>query len=430
MMTKSKTILFAPIVDNISETLRSICIAEELKKMGNHPIIGGSGKYEYLIHDSQLDHYHLDEVPLSRITYLENDKGSMSFYSLDECRKYVSQRVECVHKLKPDMIVLGGLSFLTKMASRITGVPSCSVVSSSIYDFYFEHKLAPYSDQLRFPGSGLIPEKWLRAFANWYFPRSKMFLRTYNKVLKEYDAPLFKRFIDMFHGDLKLASDVKEIIPVPPEQLPDDVKFVGPILPYLSSEVSREIPEEIEKILQDKPMVYFSIGSTGSKDVYKIAVKAFKDKPYSIILTTLGQISKEELGDIPANVSVFDILHPEKVNAINATADVVVCHGGQGTLYTALASGTPIVGIPQQYEQECNVDLIVRKKLGVKLSYRNLRAKDIIRGIERILSDPEYSKNAREMQGIIRKYNGAKSSAMEIASFLENERNAMAYNSG
>ena len=73
--------------------------------------------------------------------WVENDKGTMSFYSLNECRKFVRQRVECVHQLKPDMIVLGGLSFLTKMASRITRVPSCSVVSSSIYDFYYHINL-------------------------------------------------------------------------------------------------------------------------------------------------------------------------------------------------------------------------------------------------------------------------------------------------
>ena len=44
--------------------------------------------------------------------------------------------------------------------------------------------------------------------------------------------------------------------------------------------------------------------------------------------------------------------------ASDATADVVVCHGGSGTSYGALAAGLPIVFVPTFADQLTNAQLI------------------------------------------------------------------------
>jgi len=42
-------------------------------------------------------------------------------------------------------------------------------------------------------------------------------------------------------------------------------------------------------------------------------------------------------------------------------ADLSVIHGGIGTVMTACLSGTPVVGVGMQPEQEVNLECLVRK---------------------------------------------------------------------
>jgi UDP:flavonoid glycosyltransferase YjiC (YdhE family) len=414
-----KKVLFTPIVDNISETLRCILVAKELKKLGYEIFFGGSGKFEYLINANSFDLFKLDEIPLEKLTYLENDKGTLSFYTLDECRTFVKQRLSYIRKIKPDLVVLGGPSFTTQIACRIAGISTCSIAAAAAYDFLYQNGLGSYSDQWRFPGISLIPEKALRKFANWYFLRTKLFMGIYNRVLREYEKPPFESLIKLFQGDLKLVSDARELYDIPDNKITDGAKFIGPIIPFKLSKIDKNVADDIKKNAQGRKIVYFSIGSTGSREVYIKLAKELANKPYYVIISTLGKVKKKEINILAENICIYDeLLSEETINAQNEVVDLMVCHGGAGTLYSALSFGNPIIGIPQQYEQECNIDTIVRNGLGLKANYRKLDVVDISNKIQIILNDPNYSKRAEAMQKIIKRYNAPATAAMEIDNFL------------
>jgi UDP:flavonoid glycosyltransferase YjiC (YdhE family) len=80
--------------------------------------------------------------------------------------------------------------------------------------------------------------------------------------------------------------------------------------------------------------------------------------------------------------------------------DVVVCHGGNGTIYQALQHGKPVVGIPTIPDQAFNMRRV--KALGVG---ETLTMKEFERSPEKLFTlarqvagDPAYRRNAQRLQ--------------------------------
>ena len=120
-----------------------------------------------------------------------------------------------------------------------------------------------------------------------------------------------------------------------------------------------------------------------------------------------AHFEKEKLR-VPSNVLLYDWLPAHKVNPL---ADVAVIHGGQGTVQTACASGTPFVGIGLQPEQEANIDMIVRQGSAIRLSKRYFTREKIIESIEFLLDDDQVRQRAKEIQTLSNAWDGTKNAA-------------------
>jgi UDP:flavonoid glycosyltransferase YjiC (YdhE family) len=73
--------------------------------------------------------------------------------------------------------------------------------------------------------------------------------------------------------------------------------------------------------------------------------------------------------ETPPNFHVDDFLPGIRIMEI---CHLVICHGGNGTIYQALSKGVPVIGIPTMHDQEINMDRIVDLEMGIKLSKRRL----------------------------------------------------------
>ena len=82
-------------------------------------------------------------------------------------------------------------------------------------------------------------------------------------------------------------------------------------------------------------------------------------------------------------------------------ADVVVTHGGHGTVVKALAAGVPLVVMPHGRDQADNAARIVARHAGVKVS-RKAKPKAIASAIDRVLSDPTFAAGAGRLGDSIR----------------------------
>ena len=100
---------------------------------------------------------------------------------------------------------------------------------------------------------------------------------------------------------------------------------------------------------------------------------------------------------------------------VNPLADISVIHGGQGTVYTACASGTPVVGVGMQPEQEANLECLVRKGIAIRIRKRRLTARGILSAIEKLLHDTEARRKALAFSEIVKSWNGAENAAKILA---------------
>jgi UDP:flavonoid glycosyltransferase YjiC (YdhE family) len=180
------------------------------------------------------------------------------------------------------------------------------------------------------------------------------------------------------------------------DNLPPRFHFLGP----LHARINREIPPEVENLPRDLPIVYFAMGSSGERGIVAEILKAFAGKPYRVI-APVSRLLKGMSVDIPKNVLVTDWLPSHKVNPM---ARLSVIHGGSGTVLTACLAGTPIVGVGMHFEQEANLECVVRKGFAARLRKKRFTPAEVMAAVDRLINDPEAHRQAQEFKKIIERY--------------------------
>jgi UDP:flavonoid glycosyltransferase YjiC (YdhE family) len=140
--------------------------------------------------------------------------------------------------------------------------------------------------------------------------------------------------------------------------------------------------------------------------VFRTALKAVESLAVRALLTVGRQFDRSELGPVPANVRVEAWVEQADVFA---QADLVMCHGGSGTAFGAVAAGLPVLVVPvfaDQFENgrriaETGAGLVVQAEARDGGDRRCLITDDdaprITRGIEAMLQRRSYRSAARRI---------------------------------
>jgi UDP:flavonoid glycosyltransferase YjiC (YdhE family) len=158
----------------------------------------------------------------------------------------------------------------------------------------------------------------------------------------------------------------------------------------------------------DEPLVYLTFGTvmghmTMAGDVYRTALRAVADLDARVLLTVGRRFDATMLGAIADNVHVEPWIDQAEVLD---RADVVVCHGGSGTVLGALAAGVPMVVVPlfaDQFENARRIatagaGLIVESERSAEGSRRNFigdeDAAQLTKAINAVLATSSYREQA------------------------------------
>lgn len=116
-----------------------------------------------------------------------------------------------------------------------------------------------------------------------------------------------------------------------------------------------------------RPLIYMTFGTVlghlaEAAAVYRTALDAVSGLPARVLLTVGRAVKPAGLGPIPDNTHVERWVAQHEVFG---QADLVVCHGGSGTTFGALAAGLPLVICPLFADQTANAQLVERAGAGI-----------------------------------------------------------------
>ena len=161
----------------------------------------------------------------------------------------------------------------------------------------------------------------------------------------------------------------------------------------------------------DAPLVYVTFGTvlghmSIAADAYRTALGSGGGMEIRVLLTVGRRFDRAGLGPIPANVRVEAWV--EQTDVLDE-ADLVVCHGGSGTVFGALAAAVPLVVVPlfaDQFENarriaDAGAGLIIEAEQGKAGSVRRVIGEEdaprIANGIEAVLGTASYRRHARRI---------------------------------
>jgi UDP:flavonoid glycosyltransferase YjiC (YdhE family) len=136
----------------------------------------------------------------------------------------------------------------------------------------------------------------------------------------------------------------------------------------------------------DRPLVYLTLGTVvfGATDVLRGAIRALAKLPVNV-LVAVGPGDPALLGDLPDRVRVAAFVPQGKVLK---HADLVVHHGGTGTVHGALAAGLPQLILPQGADQFANAETLSALGAAKSLVGDAIRIDAIEAAARELLDDP------------------------------------------
>ncbi|WP_328906548.1 macrolide-inactivating glycosyltransferase [Streptomyces sp. NBC_00234] len=142
-------------------------------------------------------------------------------------------------------------------------------------------------------------------------------------------------------------------------------------------------PAGAEKVL------LVSLGSSYTKQpaFYRDCVEAFRDLPgWHVVLQIGAHVDPSELGDVPAHVEVHSWV-PQL--AVLRQADAFITHAGAGGSQEGLATGTPMVAVPQAVDQFANADMLQGLGVARHLPMEEANAGTLREAVLALVGDPQ-----------------------------------------
>lgn len=187
-------------------------------------------------------------------------------------------------------------------------------------------------------------------------------------------------------------------IELDPSPFPETVRFHHPVAS------TPPLPDWWDG--NNTPLVYLTFGTvlgymTIAADIFRTALRAVEGLRVRVLLTVGHRFDPGVLDSVPSSVRMERWVPQAQVLP---EADLVVCHGGSGTVYGALASGVPVVVIPVFADQFENGSRITAAGAGLVVEpdggrrTRVIGERDVPRirdAIETVLTTPTYKARAQ-----------------------------------
>lgn len=401
-------ILFIGEASAISHVARPAILAAHLKAAGYEVALARDPRYSRLLDEQGLTIFALQSLPSAVVeSRLARHEPVYDTATLD---RYVQEDLKLIREFKPD-VVIGDQRHSLAVSSRLARLPYINIADahwSPAVDIEYSLPNSPLSGLIGMPLSNLLFQvAQPLAFAYQALPlnvvRSKYGLTPISPDIRVCNT----------YGDYTVFPNDAGLFPLK-ESLPRHHAFIGPIL--WSPAVEK--PEWWDRIPEDHPVIYVSLGSTGQQNLLNPLLNVLAGLPVTAMVATAGRAKPAA---IPENVFVADFL-PGTEAALRSR--LVICNGGTMSGQQALSAGAPYLGLVSNLDQML-FSTAVRRVSACEL----LRDGDVNEAALRplilsMLAQEKYQTAAKRIQARTSKLESSKAFETIICSVLEREAKA------
>lgn len=238
-----------------------------------------------------------------------------------------------------------------------------------------------------------LPHVTVLVIAAGSFVRREIVAEPLNELRASYGLPP--------DPDLAMLSRHLVLSPFPPSYR--DPAFPLPATaysfrPYTRTAAPGGRPPAWARSIPGAPAVYFTLGTIfnlESGDLFTRVLAGLRDLPVNLLVTVGRDIDPKEFGTQPANVHIEQYVPQSQVLPY---CDLVVSHGGSGSVAGALAYGLPMVLLAMGADQPLNAARCV--ELGVAQALDPIAANPAIvrQAVTAVLARPAYHQAAQRLR--------------------------------
>lgn len=308
-------------------------------------------KFSSLITDSGFQTFSAEKFDADEVLK-HSQKFSFGWMNESLLEKIFLSQCNAIKNLNPDF-VLGDVSFTLKTAAEKCGVKMIALINGYMSKHYsLTRKISRTHPAYHY--SQKLPEKFFDALTQ------KMEALAFRKVhapfrsiRKKYGLKKVKHYLEELEGDSTLICDLPDLFPQ--KKMPDHFTFIGPLF-YEGNEEEQKVLSQLQ---HEKKTILVSLGSSGDWN----ALRFLNEEKFSCFnIITAG----DEMQILNAPL----IMSKKFLNnmAVLPHCNLVICHGGNGTIYQALSCGIPLLAHTSIFEQEWNVQRLHSLGLGQSIN--------------------------------------------------------------
>jgi UDP:flavonoid glycosyltransferase YjiC (YdhE family) len=315
---------------------------------------------------------------------------------------------ELIEDFDPEVVVADILTVAAALAGELSGRPWATLIPHVLP--LFEPGWPPYSAGARIPRTALGRAMW-RGFD----PLLRGGLERGRVDLNGARARVGLPPLDYVHGGI--SRELALIATFPqleyPRAWPPGAHVVGPLL-WEPPAGAVALPPG------DEPLVLLAPSTSQDAEhrLLRAALAGLADLPVRVLASTNSRRPGAPFA-VPPNARLVDWV---SYGRTMPACDLVVCHGGHGTLARALASGCAVVVVPAAGDMNESAARVDWAGVGVRLPRRMVAPRAIALAVGRALARPQLRARARELQAWAAVNDGAQRAADHVEALVSGMR--------
>jgi UDP:flavonoid glycosyltransferase YjiC (YdhE family) len=298
-----------------------------------------------------------------------------------------------VHDSAPDAVVADILTLAPALAAELEGIPAATLVPH--LDPRLPAGLPPYSCGARLPRTAAGRALWRAAD-----PLLQRGLQLGRRELNETRERLGLPALERVHGGISEALCLVATFPQLeyPRDWPARTHVVGPLL-------WEPAAQDVDPPAGDGPLVLVapSTSQDPEHELVRAALDGLADMPVRVLASANRRLPDPPVAVAPGARLVEWLSYARTM----PRCDVVVCHGGHGTLARALMCGCAVVVVPAAGDMNENGARVEWAGVGVRLPRRMVGPRGVALAVGRALARPALRARARELAAWSERHDGA-----------------------